>query len=60
MALETTKLAVDKYLKKAENRAAYVKAAVRGKPVARVSAIGQVAKAIGAREFAKQTGLSRS
>ena len=61
MALETTKLDVKEHLKTAENRAAYIEAAVKGNdPVALVSAIGHVAQSIGVREFAEQTGLSRS
>jgi len=61
MASETTRPFVQQDLDTVEGRISHIKAAFRkGDPHAVPKAVGDVILKIGVREFAKQTGLSRS
>jgi len=60
MPLETTTFNVQNYLTTAEDRAAYIEAAIEeNDPRFLVQAIGNVASAMGVTAFAERTGLSR-
>ncbi len=60
MALKTTKFDVQGHLKSLEEQIAYLEAALNeGDPSFIAAAIGDIAKARGVGQFAKETGLSR-
>ena len=57
---ESRRLHVQNYLKTSEDRAAYLEAILEeGDPTLIAAGIGEIAKAIGVSEFARQTGVSR-
>jgi probable addiction module antidote protein len=61
MPLETTKWDVIHHLKTPEDRAAYLEAAFEdGDPVVVAHALGDVARAVGMSQIAKDTGLTRA
>lgn len=60
MPLETTKFDVQDYLKTPEQQAAYIEAALEEGDASMIAAaLGDVARARGVSEFARETGLSR-
>ena len=60
MALKTTKFGVQDHLKTLEEQIAYLEAAIdEDDPSFIATAIGDIAKARGVSQFAKETGLSR-
>ena len=60
MTLETTRFDVQDYLKTPEQRAAYVEAALEtDDPSFIAQALGEIAKARGVSEFAREIGVSR-
>lgn len=60
MALKTTKFDVQDHLKTLEEQIAYLEAAIdEDDPSFIATAIGDIAKARGVSQFAKETGLSR-
>jgi probable addiction module antidote protein len=60
MAIETIRFDVQDYIKTAEEQAAYLMAALDdGDPSLVAAALGDIARARGASQFAKDTGLSR-
>lgn len=61
MALATTKFDVQDHLKTPEDRAAYLEAAFEdGDPALIAHALGDIARAQGMTDVAKQTGLTRA
>lgn len=60
MPLETTRFDVQDYLKTPEQQVAYIEAALEDGDVSMIAAaLGDIARARGVSEFAKETGLSR-
>ena len=60
MALETTPFDAGKYLKTRERQAEYLRAALEdGEPGTIALVLGDIARARGASELARETGLSR-
>ncbi len=58
--IETRPFDVQNYLKTPEDRAAYLDAILEeGDPSLIAAGLGDIAKAVGVTEFARQTGLSR-
>jgi len=60
MPIETTRFDVQEHLKTHEDQIAYLEAVLEdGDPTLIAAALGDVARARGASEFARETGLSR-
>ena len=60
MAIETTKFDVQEHLKTPEDRAAYIEAALEDGDVAFIThALGDVARAIGMSDVAREAGITR-
>lgn len=60
MALETTKFDIQEHLKTPAERAAYLEAAFEdGDPALITHALGDVARAMGMAEVARETGITR-
>ena len=60
MPLETTKFDIQDFLKTPEDRAAYIEAALEDDDVAFIThALGDVARAIGMSDVAKEAGITR-
>jgi len=60
MALETTRFDIQNYIKSHEDQTGYLDAVLEdGDPALIAAAIGDIARARGASQFAKDSGLSR-
>ena len=60
MALETTKFDIQDFLKTPEDRAAYIEAALEDGDVSFIThALGDVARAVGMSDVAKEAGITR-
>jgi probable addiction module antidote protein len=60
MPIETTRFDVQEYLKTTEDQVAYIEAVLEdGDPDLIAAALGDIARARGASDFARETGLSR-
>lgn len=60
MALETTKFDIQDHLRTPEDRAAYLDAAFEdGDPALIANALGDIARAIGMSDIARESGISR-
>ncbi len=60
MALETTRFDIQNYIKSTEDQTGYIDAALEdGDPALIAAAIGDIARARGASQFARDSGLSR-